>query len=467
VLRILIIDSEADRRLARERLIMDAGYRTALAESGEAALQAVRLNPPDLVVLDLDLPGMSGVEVLRAMRLEQPRLQVIVVAGQASAESAIETIKVGAFDFLLEPFHQSEMLAMIQQAQEVHRFLKQPVEFDEAARHGDGDVLIGRSRAMQEVYRAIGRVATTEATVLIRGESGTGKELVARAVYQHSERADRPFVVVNCVAIPEALLESELFGYEKGAFTGATSRRTGKIQRGHGGTVFLDEIGDMPLSVQAKFLRLLQEKSIERIGGSHPISVDVRVIAATNRNLEAAISEGRFREDLFYRLNVVPIVLPPLRDRRDDIPLLAEYFLGRFARELGVRCPGIEEEAHALLAAHGWPGNVRELANAMEQCLIFGRGRPIGPEDVAALVMGREARPGHSSGAPDQAMRSWALAEMAQSRDKLLSFMSDHLAALVIAEALRLTRGNRTRAAAILGLSRPALLARMDKYDLS
>jgi len=464
--RILIVDKDADSRQAGEKLALDAGYRCTLAESGEVALQAIRRKLPDLVILDLDLPGLSGLDTLRAIRQEQPRLQVIVVTGHASTESAIEAITIGAFDFLLKPFDQQEMLAMIRQAQEVGRFLRQPVEIDRDAPDSGGDALIGRSRPMQEIYKAIGRVAATDATVLIRGESGTGKELVARAVYQYSERADRPFVVVNCVAIPEALLESELFGYEKGAFTGATTRRIGKIQRGHGGTVFLDEIGDMPLSVQAKFLRLLQEKSIERIGGHEPITVDVRVIAATNRNLEEAIAEGRFREDLFYRLNVVPINLPPLRERLDDVPLLAEYFLDRSARDLGVRSPGIDAEAHGVLAGHDWPGNVRELANAMEQCLIFSRGRPIGPGEVSALVLGREMSPGESSGAPDQALKTWAVAEMAQGRDKLLAFMSDHLAALLIAEALKLTNGNRTKAAAILGLSRPALLARMDRYGL-
>lgn len=466
MLRILIVDSDAANRQASEKLVIDAGYRCTLAESGEIALQSMRRSLPDLVILDLDLPGLGGMDTLKTIRLEQPRLQVIVVTSHAATESAIEAIKIGAFDFLLKPFDSKDMLAMISQAREIGRFLHQPVEMERAVEASSGDALIGRSRPMQDIYKAIGRVAATDATVLIRGESGTGKELVARALYQYSNRAEMPFVVVNCVAIPEALLESELFGYEKGAFTGATTRRIGKIQRGHSGTVFLDEIGDMPLSIQAKILRLLQEKSIERIGGRNPITVDVRVIAATNRNLEEAIAEGRFREDLFYRLNVVPISLPPLRERRDDVPLLADYFLDRFARDLGVRNPGIDAEAHILLAEHAWPGNVRELANAMEQGLIFSRGRPIGPAEVSALVRGRDMSPGHPSGPPDQALTTWALAEMAQGQDKLLAFMTDHLAALLIAEALKQAKGNRTKAAAIVGLSRPALLARMDKYGL-
>ena len=276
--------------------------------------------------------------------------------------------------------------------------MRSRVELDVAPDTAAADAIIGRSKPMQEVYKAIGRVAPTDATVLIRGDSGTGKELVARAIYQHSLRSAKPFLVINCVAIPETLLESELFGYEKGAFTGAVNRRVGKIEQAHGGTVFLDEIGDMPFSIQAKILRLLQERSIERLGGREPIPVDVRIIAATNRDLEAALAQGRFREDLYYRLKVVTLWLPPLKERTQDITLLAEYFLARFAREMDMGNPGTTAEAKMLLQNYQWPGNVRELSNAMQKALIFSRGYPIRPG--GRLPGHRRRKPGEGSGRP-------------------------------------------------------------------
>ena len=320
---------------------------------------------------------------------------------------------------------------------------------------------------MQEVYKAIGRVAPTDATVLIRGESGTGKELVARAIYQHSLRSAKPFLVINCVAIPETLLESELFGYEKGAFTGAVNRRVGKFEQAHGGTVFLDEIGDMPFSIQAKILRLLQERSIERLGGREPIPVDVRIIAATNRDLEAALAAGRFREDLYYRLKVVTMWLPPLRERTGDMTLLAEYFLARFAKEMGLDNPGMTPEAKALLNTYQWPGNVRELANAMQKALIFSRGYPIHPEDVTRAI-GGESLPREAGGQrADEVIRQWVRQSLAAGDGKdLFDAFMDRFASLLISEALDLTGGNRSRAAKLLGISRPTLLSKIDKYRL-
>jgi len=317
------------------------------------------------------------------------------------------------------------------------------------------------------VYKAIGRVAPTDATVLIRGESGTGKELVARAIYQHSLRADKPFLVINCVAIPETLLESELFGYEKGAFTGAVNRRVGKFEQAHGGTVFLDEIGDMPFSIQSKILRLLQEKSIERLGGQKPIPVDVRIIAATNRDLEAALAAGRFREDLYYRLKVVTLWLPPLRVRVGDIPLLGEYFLARFAREMDFPNPGITPEAKGMLNNYQWPGNVRELANAMQKALIFSRGYPIHPEDISRAIGGEAATPRADDDRTYEAIRQWVRQSLlAGAGDSLFEAFMDRFASLVISEALDLTSGNRTRAAKLLGISRPTLLSKIDRYRL-
>jgi transcriptional regulator with PAS, ATPase and Fis domain len=320
---------------------------------------------------------------------------------------------------------------------------------------------------MQKVYKAIGRVAATDATVLIRGESGTGKELAARAIYQHSLREDRPFLVINCVAIPETLLESELFGYEKGAFTGASHRRVGKIEQASGGTIFLDEIGDMPLNLQAKMLRLLQEKSIERLGGRETIPVDVRIIAATNRDLENLITQDQFREDLYYRLKVITIWLPPLSQRTEDIPLLSEYFLARFSRDLGVDNPGVTREAINALQQRNWPGNVREMANVLQKALIFNRGTPISMCDItqAAGLDTEQAQKNIVS--PEESIRLWARRQIiAQTDGSVFETCMDYFASLLITEALNVTDGNRSRAAKLLGMSRPTLHSKIEKYNL-
>ena len=317
---------------------------------------------------------------------------------------------------------------------------------------------------MLEVYKAIGRVSATDATVLIRGESGTGKELAARAIYNHSHRANLPFVVINCVAIPETLLESELFGYEKGTFTGAVHRRVGKIEQARGGTVFLDEIGDMPLSIQAKFLRLLQENSIERLGGKEPINVDVRILAATNRDLEAAVSVGTFREDLYYRLRVVTLDLPPLRERMEDLPILVGYLLQRLAADLGTANPGIGAEAMARLTAYEWPGNIRELQNVLKKALIFNRGAPLQPEEI---TLGGEFHVGSTSPANGEDLSVWVRSRLRSGgQERLFDACIDEVAALLVGEALAMSGGNRSRAARLLGLSRPTLHAKMEKYHL-
>jgi len=303
--------------------------------------------------------------------------------------------------------------------------------------------------------------------VLIRGESGTGKELVARAIYQHSLRAEKPFLVINCVAIPENLLESELFGYEKGAFTGAAHRRVGKIEQANGGTVFLDEIGDMPFSIQAKILRLLQEKSIERLGGRETIPVDVRILAATNRDLENALAKGRFREDLYYRLKVVTISLPPLRERPDDIPLLTNFFISRHAADLGMVNPGITRDAVTTLTSNQWPGNVRELSNTIQKALIFSRGAPIQAEDVAQALNAEEVTSEPDPKATEDVIRRWIRSAMTSEDGKhTFEQIMDRFAGLLIGEALNSTAGNRSRAAKLLGLSRPTLHSKIEKYGL-
>jgi DNA-binding NtrC family response regulator len=466
MLRVLVVDGDAESREELERIILDLGLRVSSAAGGEEALRMVAAGPPDLVVMDAALPQDGATRTLEALRATDPKLPVIMLITGGSPEQAIEAAKLGVYDCLLGPWERPELGQMIFQALEAGRLMRSPVELDQTAGDPSREALVGRSKAMQEIYKIIGRAAPTEATVLILGESGTGKELAARALYQHSPRVNGPFVVVNCVAIPETLLEAELFGYEKGAFTGAAGRRIGKAEQAQGGTMFLDEIGEMPLAIQAKLLRLLQERSIERLGGGRPISVDVRILAATNRDLAEEVAAGRFREDLYYRLNVVQLRLPPLRERPEDIPLLADYFLGRVTSQLGVRNPGIAPEAYELLKAHPWPGNVRELANAMEKCLILGRGRPIGPEEVQALVLSETDAAPPDDGSTDVRIRSWARQNLAMGRTNLLANLLDHVEKLVISEALSASRGNRTKTARLLGLSRPTLLARLDKYNL-
>jgi two-component system nitrogen regulation response regulator GlnG len=465
--KILIVDDDPQLLQSFEKLLSQEGHEVRGVSSGEQGVAAVKSGMPDLVILDVRLPGMDGLATFEAIHEFEPRLPAIIMTAFGTTETAIQATKMGAFDYVLKPFNIPEMLNLIQQALEAGRFMRSPVALNGAADITTTDAMIGRSKPMQEVYKTIGRVAPTDATVLIRGESGTGKELAARAVYQHSLRMNKPFLVINCVAIPETLLESELFGYEKGAFTGAVQRRVGKIEQAHGGTVFLDEIGDMPFSIQAKVLRLLQERSIERLGGREPIPVDVRIIAATNRDLEAALRDGRFREDLYYRLKVVTLWLPALRDRVEDVPLLADYFLSRLAADMKTDNPGLTNEARVVLSRHQWPGNVRELGNIMQKALIFSRGGPIGPDGILPAI-----RPTQGSGPSDEkqdeeALRAWIRSALgAESDQNLFNRLSDQFTSLLIGEALQLTNGNRTRAARLLGLSRPTLLSKIEKYNL-
>jgi len=464
---ILIVDDDAQLRQSFEKILTAEGHTVKTASSGEAAISLVKAAAPDLVIMDVRMPGMSGLEAFRAIHEIEPKLPVIIMTAFGTTDTAIEATKLGAFEYVLKPPEIPDILALIGQALEAGRFMRSRVELDVAPDTAAADAIIGRSKPMQEVYKAIGRVAPTDATVLIRGDSGTGKELVARAIYQHSLRSAKPFLIINCVAIPETLLESELFGYEKGAFTGAVNRRVGKFEQAHGGTVFLDEIGDMPFSIQAKILRLLQERSIERLGGREPIPVDVRIIAATNRDLEGALAQGRFREDLYYRLKVVTLWLPPLKERAQDITLLAEYFLARFAKEMGMGNPGTTAEAKMLLQNYQWPGNVRELANAMQKALIFSRGYPIHPEDVSRAIGGESLAKEAGEQQTDEIVRQWVRQTLAAGEGKdVFEVCMDHFASLIISEALDLTGGNRSRAAKLLGISRPTLLSKIDKYRL-
>jgi two-component system, NtrC family, response regulator AtoC len=464
---ILIIDDDDQLRKSFNKLLGEEGYHSKCAASGEAGLKLIQEEIPDLVILDMRLPGMNGFETFKGIHEMEPKLPVIIMTAFGTTDTAIEATKMGAFDYILKPFDIPEMLVVIKQALEASRFMRSPVDMDPIPEKSFRDAIIGRSRPMQEVYKTIGRVSETEATVLIRGESGTGKELVARAVYQHSTRADRPFLVINCVAIPETLLESELFGYEKGAFTGATHRRIGKIEQANGGTVFLDEIGDMPLSIQAKILRLLQEKSIERLGGRNTIPVNVRIIAATNRDLESAIVKGRFREDLYYRLKVVSIFLPLLKDRLEDIPALTDFFLARYSQEAKVENPGITKEAKVFLAKNLWKGNVRELGNTIQKALIFNRGAAICKEDILQAIQGNNVCNPINYEKDEQAMRQWVRKMLTSpSAEKRFDNCIDRFANIIISEALNFTDGNRSQAAKLLGLSRPTLHSKIEKFGI-
>lgn len=464
--KILVIDDDDQLRISFSKILRQEGYEVVSAASGEAGLDIAEKTDLDLVILDVCLPGMDGIDTFKAIREKDAKLPVIVITAFGTTETAIEAIKSGAYDYLLKPFDVPEMLNLVRQAVDAGGFMRSPVEVGAPPKTYSPYAIIGQSKEMQGVYKTIGRVAQTDATVLIQGESGTGKELVARAVYQHGIRADRPFSIINCVAIPETLLESELFGYEKGAFTGANRRHIGKIEQADGGTVFLDEIGDMPVNIQAKILRLLQEKRIERLGGDGTIPVDVRIIAATNKDLEKAIGAAEFREDLYFRLKVVTIELPPLRKRKEDIPDLVDHYLSRFSHELKADNPGITEEAMALLDQYGWPGNVRELSNLMLKVLIFNRGAPISPSDLAQLI-----DPDRDGGdAPDQGLlpvRTWIRRNLSDpSGSQSFEDFIDTVSAMVVEEALEMTNGNRSQAARLLQISRPTLHARMEKYGI-
>lgn len=465
---ILIIDDDDQLRRSFEKLLTGEGYGALGAASAEAGLDLFRERLPDLVILDIRLPGMNGLEAFAALHRCDPKIPIIIMTAFGTTETAITATKMGAFDYILKPFDIPQMLTVIEQALEAGRFVRTPVSMNPFPQATGKDAIIGSSAAMQEVFKSIGRVAATDATVLVRGASGTGKELVARAIYQHSQRADRPFLVINCVAIPDTLLESELFGYEKGAFTGANHRRIGKIEQASGGTIFLDEIGDMPIHLQAKILRLLQEKSIERLGGRTSIPVDVRIIAATHRDLEKMITAGQFREDLYYRLKVVTIWLPTLSQRGEDIEALAGYHLTRHAAELGIAAPRMTRDALATLKRLPWPGNVRELANTLQKALIFSHGGQLRSQDIIGAVKDPPTPLNGEDLNIEENLRAWIQRALCDRRsDHIYESAMDRFAAMLIEEALNHTGGNRSRAAKLLGLSRPTLHAKIDKYQLT
>ncbi len=460
---ILLIEDDA--RIAGElrRVLESEGWKILLAETGEAGLAQAREKRCDLVITDFRLPGASGMEVLKRLHAAQPRLPVILMTAHGTTETAIEATKLGAYDYLLKPFEMPELIALVQKALASSRLMFEPVTVGSAS--ATRDSIVGQSRAMQEIYKEIGRVAAKPVTVLIRGETGTGKELVARALYQHSDRAERAFIAVNCAAIPETLLESELFGHERGAFTGADARRIGRFEQAHSGTIFLDEIGDLSLNTQAKLLRVLQEKSIQRLGGKETIPIDARVIAATHRDLETAMAEKQFREDLFYRLSVVVITLPPLRERAEDIPALVQYFLRRYGKELGTAQASIHPAAEQLLSEQPWPGNIRELENAVRKALLLARGYAIG---VAEVRQALSASPSRAAGdSPIAAYVADLLA--AASRGESENVRADLFETAdreLFSQAIKLAQGNQAKAARWLGVSRLTMREKLTQFGI-
>jgi nitrogen regulation protein NR(I) len=469
--RVLIVDDDSSMRYSLNRMLEGPHREISLAKNGTEALEMFARSRPHLVIMDIKMPGESGLEVLRRMKALEPRCLVILMTAFGTTETAIEAMKSGAFDYLTKPFEIPQMKRLVERALEVSRMMTRMVSYPEAKDGGAlGEAIVGSSAAMQEIYKMIGQVAPTNVTVLLRGESGTGKELVARAIYQHSARSDKPFLPVNCAAIPETLLESELFGHEKGAFTGALTRRIGKFEQCNGGTLFLDEIGDMTPATQAKILRVLQEQKFERLGGGETLRTDVRLIVATNRDLEKAIQEGHFRQDLYYRLKVVSIHLPPLRERKEDIPELVRYFLQRYAPEINRQVVAISPKALERLIRYRWPGNVRELQNAIQRALVIAKGNTLLPEDFSLDgLMGDEEGKGSVGDFESrlETLMEPLFRELSRySKEVQSPDLMGLIEKMLIKRALRETQGNQVQAALLLGMSRNTLRSKIERFRI-
>jgi len=463
--KILIVDDEKNVLSSFKKLLAQEGHQIITAGSAEEGLACAKKENFDLLIMDIRMPGASGLQAFSGFKEMDQKLPVIIMTAYGTTESAIEAMRMGAFDYVLKPFDVPKMKELIEKAVCASRIMKTEVVFDVNDQTA-GERIIGSSAAMQEIYKAIGRVAASEVTVLLRGESGTGKELVARAIYSHSNRKDKPLLVINSAAIPETLLESEFFGYEKGAFTDARERRIGKLEQSNGGTIFLDEIGDMPPAIQTKILRVLEDKSFERLGGNKTIKVDVRLITATNKNLEALIKEGKFREDLYYRLNAVTVRIPALRERKDDIPRLAAYFLNKYNKELKKEFVNISAEAMALLERHDWPGNVRELENTIKKAMLFSRGNVILPEQIIFSQQAVVSQDKELMVQLRELFRLLIRQEQSAGKGSLYKNIVEEAEKNLLIELLKLTNGNQSDAARLLGISRPTLKDKVDKFGL-
>jgi nitrogen regulation protein NR(I) len=459
--KILLIDDDPGIRDTLQSVLSGEGCEVAVERRGDEGLARAARETFNVVITDLKMPGLNGLDMIRQLHAAQPRLPIILITAFGTTQTAIEAIKYGAYDYLLKPFEIPQLLELVRRAVDSNRLMSEPVALGEST--AGQDALVGQSAAMQEIYKEIGRVASKPVNVLIRGETGTGKELIARAIYQHSDRANAPFIAINCAAIPETLLESELFGNERGAFTGAETRRIGRFEQANHGTLFMDEIGDMTPGTQVKLLRVLQEKSLQRLGGKETIPVDVRVLAATHHDLEAAISQKLFREDLYYRLNVVTITLPPLRQRKEDLPELVRYFLGKYGPELGNPSPSIRPEALEFLQSHPWLGNVRELENAIRKTLLLAQDYTINVDHVRAAL--NNAGAADTADQPlgeriDDLLATAQRGELADVHARVIEFAEREL----FRRAIELARGNQAKAARWLGVSRITMKAKLVQF---
>ncbi len=468
--RILIADDEDSIRFVLVRALEPEGYECVEASNGTTALEILTARKVDLAFVDIKMPGLDGLALLSKVREAEIPIPVIVMTAQNTMANAIEAMKRGAYDYITKPFDVDEVQQLVQRALEMRQMSRDlhRIEREMRRRFELGVEIVGRSAPMQDIYKAIGRVAQSDVTVLIQGESGTGKELIAKAVHYHSPRWSAPFVALNCSAVPRDLLESELFGHERGAFTGALEQRAGKFEAAQGGTLFLDEIGDMPLDLQAKLLRVLQEREFSRIGSHEVIKADCRIIAATNQNLERAIGESKFREDLFFRLNVVPIRVPPLRERREDIPELIRYFIDKANREFGTSVTGMAAEAEEILVAQNWPGNVRELENTLVRAAVLAPAGTLMPAD---FPLSRSEGPSRFDELSLEQLIRMKLQEHLQQSgngelhdlyEQILQRVERPLLELVIERA----NGNQLKAASMLGINRNTLRKKITQLEI-
>ncbi len=459
---VLIVDDEVNIRRVLAAMLKREGYEVTTAADGEQALGVLHRTPVHVVVTDLVMPRLGGMDLLRRVSADFPDVPVIVITAHGSVDSAVAALKAGAFDYITKPFEQEDLKNVIAKAARAHDLERQNVHV--SLTDGDRPPLVGESPSMRAIYDIVAKVADSPSTVLVTGESGTGKELIAKAVHRGSSRRDKPFIKVNCAAIPKDLVESELFGHERGAFTGAVGSKPGRFELADGGTLFLDEIGEVPVEIQVKLLRAIQESEFERVGGIKTLQVDVRLIAATNRDLKALIAEGRFREDLYYRLAVVPVALPPLRDRREDIPLLVRHFIQKYDERLGKRVEGIEPEAMELLLGYSWPGNIRELENLMERSVLFADGPLIQASSLPDSLRERGPQPPVPIAAVGP-LGAIAAPSGASMKEIVRQAQAD-LERELIGRALEETAGNVTRAAKRLQISRKSLQVKMKELGL-
>lgn len=461
--RILIVDDEENVRYSFKKFFKASGYEISEAVNGLDAVSAINRHQPDLVLMDIEMPGLNGIEAIQRIKQTHPDLPVVIITAFGTTERVIAAMKYGAFEYLEKPFDVERLKAVVAEALEMKRLSREDKRLEIHPAEMNEEQIIGNSSAIKEVFKMIGRVAASDVSVLLSGESGTGKELIARAIHRFSDRSKTPFVAINCAALPDTLLESELFGYEKGSFTNATQSKEGKFEVAHNGTLFLDEVADMSLPLQAKLLRVIQDGTFERLGSNKTIKVNVRFISATNKNLENAITDKSFREDLYYRLKVVTITLPPLRVRLEDIPLLTNYFLSRQCMLMKKPLVTVPPETLEALMKHHWPGNVRELENLLKRALLLSKGNVISPDLVKSEIVETAAV---APTEPKAFVQAFLPAELGNYEGELYHHVIDQVEKELITVALTFTRGNQLKTSRLLGISRAMLNDRMAKFGL-